>query len=947
MIKNLLNPKWQHPDAEIRRQAVEEGRLKDDILLELASTDPDTGVRSLAVSRVQDLQQLIALAATSDDAREIGLPARVHDLLLASDAAVEHDSKTLQRCGELCTDQDLRRSLLLNAPQAALRRMMAEVVQQEDALEQCALNDRSGDVRRAAVMRIDDEERLRLIAKQLRGSDKTTARLAEEKRSQLQQQRETETQRQSLLAEMQAFADGSQPLEQAAVDRLVRAWESVADTANTASLEKFTALQADLQPKLARQQQLVEQEREARSRREDVLRALSELEEQCPELIPEEAAQRLAGEQARWQALDPMQNPGAQQRFDHDFDDAAGRIREIIASKRGQNEIQQRIDTVIHNLEARLRADRVSTKDVSTARKKQEDLADSIKDRAAFDKPLQRVRNLADKLESRLEEQQAREKSLHEELKKQVDALEAHLQDKALRPALAAHKKAHETLVAAGNPVPSSFRKLEKRLHQSEPALRELKSWRNWSTDHVREDLINEALALCETPPANVEKLAAKLTDLRSRWKALGPLEPGAKAQWEKFDEACTRAHEPVKARHDADAKARREHLEQRKAICKQLEDLVSDTDWEDVPDWHALDRAMGEARRQWNRTGGVPHKAWPAIKKRFDAAIRDLDKHLEPERERNFSMRQRLVHQAEQLAQEEDNRAATAAARELRAQWQVSVHSPNRKEKKLWEAFNKAMDSVFQKDRAAREQFKASLDENQHQAEVLCKQLEQLAGEDDQAVRTRRDELQQVKDQFSKLNLPRKNRRDLEKRFDRACRSLEKRIRGADETLRQAQLEQLYGLHALCTQMEAAALGQQDAASVDDLRSQWEATEKPATHKSDLHRIEKRWQAALAVIAGEQEAGALGDLEANAERKRTICTDLEILLHLETPDQDSARRMQRQVELMENAMKGMGQNSPDRIRELRLSYLGTGPVQPALLPELEARFTRLLNPSD
>lgn len=946
MIKNLLNPKWQHPDAEIRRQAVEEGRLKDDILLQLASADPDTGVRSLAVSRVQDLQQLIALAAAREDAHEIGVPARVHDLLLASDPAVERDNETLQRCRDLCTDQDLRRSLLLNAPQAALRQMMAEVIQQEDALEQCALNDQSGDVRRAAVMKIDDEDRLRLIAKQLRGSDKTTARLAEEKRSQLQQQRETETQRQGLLAEMQAFADGSQPLDQAAVDKLVRAWESIADTADTAALEKFTALRADLQPKLARQQQLVEQEREARGRRDDVLRALSELAEQCPELMPDEAAQRLAGEQARWQALDPMQNPGAQQRFDHDFDDVAARIREIIAGKRGQTEMQRRIDTVIRSLESRLQADRVSTKDLGTARKQQEDLAGSIKDRAAFDRPLQKVRNLVDKLESRLDEQQAREKSLHEALKKQVDALEAHLADKALRPALAAHKKAHETLVAAGSPVPSSFRKLEKRLHQSEPALRELKSWRNWSTDHVREDLIKEALALCDAPPANVEKLAAKLTDLRSRWKALGPLEPGAKAQWEQFDEACTRAHEPVKVKHDADAQARREHLEQRKAICQQLEDLVSETDWEDVPDWHALDRTLGEARRHWNKTGGVPHKAWPGIKKRFDAAIKDLDKHLAPERERNFSLRQRLVQQAEQLAQEEDNRAATAAARELRAQWQVSVHSPNRKEKKLWEAFNKAMDQVFQKDRAAREQFKASLDENQHKAEALCKQLEQLAGEDDQAIRTRRDELQQVTDQFGKLNLPRKNRRDLEKRFDRASRSLEKRIHGADESQRQAQLDQLYVLHGLCTQMETAALGRQDESSVDDLRSQWDAAEKPATHKSDLHRIEKRWQTALAVIAGEQEAGVLGDLEANAERKRTICTDLEILLHLETPDQDRGRRMQRQVELMESAMKGMGQNSPDRIRELRLSYLGTGPTRPDLQPELEARFLKLINPS-
>jgi len=400
-----------------------------------------------------------------------------------------------------------------------------------------------------------------------------------------------------------------------------------------------------------------------------------------------------------------------------------------------------------------------------------------------------------------------------------------------------------------------------------------------------------------------------------------------------------------VKAKHDAEAEARRQHLEQRKAICQKLEQLVVNTDWEQ-PDWHALDKAMSEARRQWNRNGGVPHKAWPAIRKRFDRAIKELDSHLEHERVRNFNHRLGLVHIAEVLAQEQDSRAATKAARDLRQQWQVTVHSHSRKEKQIWQAFSKAMDQVFQKDRAAREQFKASLDENQHKAEALCEQLEQ-ALTDEQNISSRRADLQLAIDQFSALNLPKQTRRQLQNRFDQACKALEQQINNADKALSRERLEQLHTLHRLCVQMETLALSQQpDEQAASSIQEQWSKAEKPAKEKPALHNIEARYQAALAVIKGEQAAEILGDLDTNADRKRTLCTDLEILLHLESPAADSSQRMQRQIEILENAMKGGDQNSPDRIRELRLAYLSCGPAELELQDGLEERFSLLLHAS-
>ena len=202
MIKNLLRPKWQHPDVAVRHQAIADGRLDAGVLFELAKSDPDPGIRALAVSHMQDLQQLIAVAENRPDTADDGVSARLHDLLLAADQQVIPDTQILKRCFDLCSSERQRQSLLLHAPYVALRQMAAECVQQDEVLALCVMNDIASEVRRAAVLRITNEDTLQQIARQLRGSDKTTARLADEVRGKFQQQRERVEQRRQLLTEL-------------------------------------------------------------------------------------------------------------------------------------------------------------------------------------------------------------------------------------------------------------------------------------------------------------------------------------------------------------------------------------------------------------------------------------------------------------------------------------------------------------------------------------------------------------------------------------------------------------------------------------------------------------------------------------------------------------------------------------------------------------------------
>jgi hypothetical protein len=98
-----------------------------------------------------------------------------------------------------------------------------------------------------------------------------------------------------------------------------------------------------------------------------------------------------------------------------------------------------------------------------------------------------------------------------------------------------------------------------------------------------------------------------------------------------------------------------------------------------------------------------------------------------------------------------------------------------------------------------------------------------------------------------------------------------------------------------------------------------------------------------METIEGSGQAPDAQMLCRNAARRSEICLDLEILRKQESPPDFRNERMQRQVALLEAAMKGTAEPEESRVRRLQLDYLSLGPVPDDQRQALSARFSRLM----
>jgi hypothetical protein len=273
-----------------------------------------------------------------------------------------------------------------------------------------------------------------------------------------------------------------------------------------------------------------------------------------------------------------------------------------------------------------------------------------------------------------------------------------------------------------------------------------------------------------------------------------------------------------------------------------------------------------------------------------------------------------------------------------------VTAPSGRQDEQALWKAFNAALDDVFHRDRAARDAFKADLEEKREAAEALCVELEALTRAENSELRSVRAELSRLTTAFRQLGpLPKHARPGLENRFQQASDQLRQRIAATDLAQARQALIHYQVLHDICEQADGVAQSAPpDDAPAEMLRARWQAAAKPTTQKDLLEALEQRFATAMAAIAGGEPAPDYQTLVRNAAARREICLDLEILRKQESPPDAQNERRQRQVVLLEAAMRGANETPEQKVRRLQLDYLRQGPVPSDQQRLLAERFGRL-----
>lgn len=925
----------QHADPEVRRRYVEQLPPGDESIVSAAREDPHPDVRSAAVVRLGDLATLQELADSDpDEAIRARATARLQSVL-AGQAGEAMSFE--QRSGFLasCDDARLLAFIARSGAEPEMRKQALERLLRHDGAESLddllcdvAAEDPISDMREAAARAIGSDASLAALVRRSRGHDKTIFRLAQRRLDRMRAVASASQTLQQCLEEAETLAarDSDDVAgDEARLGKLVEEWRqatAVLEEVNVADNKRFEAARERCAGRFAAARAL-------RRARDEILGALeghAAGHDPTPVL---ELSQR-------WRALGEPSPADARR-----FDKAMHAAHESDSQRDRESEREQRCREAIEEMRAVLAAERLDEKQV-------ENLENNWSTQLLPEDKDLRTRLVADyeaarqKLRARLEREAEEVRSQLDRITALVERYERALKDGQLRDALSAHDKAASALQAL-QAADAACARLEARLKSNEPRMAELRRWRRWGTVRARESLCKRAEELAgstDSPPA----VARQVRELRDEWKKLDRADgAAAKPLWERFDGACEKAYAPCEAFFEEQKKQRAGNMQRRVEMCEKLETTAAATDW-DNPPWRELADLVRDARRDWHKCGPVDRRQKKKIDKRFWAAVKSIESHLETMRTREVERREALITSVESIPGDADLRDAIQTAKNAQREWRPIVQADRKTERTLWKRFRAACDAVFERRKSQIEA--ADQERATHLAEkkAVCDQLEQMVAEmsapdgEPQPGEVRR-RVKQLRSGWQRIGpVPRDEQRAVEQRFRKACERLQQLCDEADERALRARAATMRELASRCDRFEQSlAAGElPDEAALEE-------TARQCADDPELAPLAERCARLGRAIGGDESVRtAIADSFAdNLAARRQICLELEVAADIDSPPEHQQERMAWRVNQLSASLAG--ERVHRNAQELLRAWIGTGAVAPAEQAAIEARFDRAL----
>ncbi len=947
ILSRFLKPKWQHADPETRKQALRELETTNPTLPELARRDPDPDVRRAVLERLGDLDLLQLIACEDGDAGVRAAAQERYRALLAGQTA---DGPTLaERLERLRRepDADLADYLLRHAAEPELRLALLERIDTEPALAEIAMGDYHPDLRLAALERVHDPELLDRIARHSRNRDKRLHRRARERLDALAAEQARAAHAERLCVEMENLRwDGESGVNAGRFPRLEQEWRDQETTAPPEPRERYVQARA----RFLAERQASASRRGQRLELIATLDALLERLRQAAEPSAElDAAVQYATHEApaAWTAFGPSQSAESR-RLDERFRQLEQDIHDQDRVLHRNHARAERLRDMLRQGEALLQQpSAVHETDLKHLRQRWEALERPETHALALE--LQsRFESLLDQLRARLQRQVQQRDQEWRELQELTEQLETAAENGELQQATQLQDQIRHRLKHNIGLSRAQMAGIEERLQTCAGRLGELRDWRRWGAHQAREQLCATAEGLIDLA-AEPAEIAQRIQQVREAWKALDHQEGAApKALWKRFNAACERAYAPCQAYFEAQAQERRRNLESKQALCAQLEQFETATDWQRV-DWREADRLRRRAQEQWYKLGPVNRADRKTLDRRFQRILRQLDNRLDAERGREFQRRQQLIRQVRALAEGADLRVVIEAAKKAQAEWHPTVQALPRQEQALWKEFRVVCDAVFARRQAEQQAVDTERQDHLRRKRELCAEIEALATIDSRQLAEARARLQAIQQEWETAGpAPKTEQRALDQRFEAAVRQFAHREQALRRTKVREAFQHLRQRARLCAGLEALLADPvaDIEATLAEARDAWEAL--PELPVALLEPMRQRFTTIVQALSDASPAPASvvrASLERNLERKRIWCVCMEIVAGMESPPEFAALRMEYQVARLSASLAGAAVKA-DAIydpRRLQEQWCLTGALPAEAETALDARFLRAL----
>jgi len=448
-------------------------------------------------------------------------------------------------------------------------------------------------------------------------------------------------------------------------------------------------------------------------------------------------------------------------------------------------------------------------------------------------------------------------------------------------------------------------------------------------------------LELCEAMEALVgdkrspEAVAKDIKDIQSRWKSLGYSE-NSDTHWERFKSAGDSAYEPCAVFFGERKQTREANLKEREKIVDTAHSVLTETPWDEQPDYKNIEQRMSKMMSDWKKITDVEHHAGQKQWQRFSTIRTEITAKLTPVYDANIAQKHQLIEQAKALSEADLKEESLPRLQQLQTRWKQIGISRRKEDQAAWTLFKNATDAAYEKIQGARQNKRETENQQIDPFRDIARKITTLAAKANDLADADH-QFEQLQADYSSLpklpkELAEKLTEGLDKDYHRAC---DKYAKARDRLLNAASKKELHAFAEkarLCTELEKLSTLEASESEIQQLHADIDDIE--------IHdkRISKRFAKRVAMALEPNKTTA-------TEQRRKLCIDVEILLGMESPEEDKAMRMQTQLERMKQ--QGIGSSPAEKQKILEQSRLdwfclpGAAPDQQATLNE---RFERLLH---
>jgi hypothetical protein len=304
-----------------------------------------------------------------------------------------------------------------------------------------------------------------------------------------------------------------------------------------------------------------------------------------------------------------------------------------------------------------------------------------------------------------------------------------------------------------------------------------------------------------------------------------------------RLDELAVVAQKKAEEAKAAREAAKVEAVERKQALVVEAEHIASDS-----TQWKAAGDRLKEILDEWKTIHGVDRKTDGELWKRYSAArdafARRRGTHfasLDASRKEVQATKEKLVAEAESLANSEDWAQTAARLKQLMADWKAAGRASKEAEQRLWERFRGAQDAFFSRRSEVFSARDAEYQGNLTAKRELLAEAEALDVDDDP--KAAQQKLREIQGRWHEIGrVPREAVSGLERRL----RAVDEKVRAAMDTAwRRTPIEQNPLLAQMRDQVAEAEQRLERAKAAGDARRIKEAEESLAGKRRFLELAE------------------------------------------------------------------------------------------------------------